>query len=124
MRLIKMLLIGAMWVAIVGCITTKTLVSKSARGSISGKVVDASSGQPLPGVNVILLDTDIGTSTDKDGVYFLPNIPVGIYDLEFGMIGWKTLVSTDVKVFVNDTTIVSIKLDEASAILRESSIEE
>lgn len=37
--------------------------------SVSGKVSDAESGKPLPGVNVIEVGTANGTSTDADGQY-------------------------------------------------------
>src|SRR5699024_11837401 len=37
--------------------------------SISGTVTDAQSGEPLPGVNVIVEGKNTGTSTDIDGEY-------------------------------------------------------
>lgn len=42
---------------------------------VSGTVTEASTGQPLPGVNVILKNTSIGTSTDFDGNFTLSNVP-------------------------------------------------
>lgn len=38
---------------------------------VSGTVVDAETGEPLPGVNIIVKDTNIGTSTDLNGEFVL-----------------------------------------------------
>ena len=44
--------------------------------SISGIVTEASSGQPLPGVNVIIKNTAKGASTDFDGKFTLDDVPL------------------------------------------------
>ncbi len=56
--------------------------------SISGRVTDMS-GTPLIGVNIILLDTDYGASTDEDGNYYLTDLQPGNYTIEFSSIGYK-----------------------------------
>ena len=40
-------------------------------GKIAGRVVDAATGDPLPGVNVVLDGTTQGTATDMDGEYVI-----------------------------------------------------
>ncbi|MEQ8927608.1 MAG: carboxypeptidase-like regulatory domain-containing protein [Fulvivirga sp.] len=42
--------------------------------TITGKVISAEDGSPLPGVNVVLKGTTIGTVTDIDGNYRLENV--------------------------------------------------
>ncbi len=56
---------------------------------ISGVVMERGN-LPLPGANVILKGTTIGTTTDFDGKYSL-SIPDGRGDLEFSYIGFKSL---------------------------------
>ncbi len=56
--------------------------------TISGKVTDES-GQPLPGVAVVVKGTTLGTATDADGKYTL-TLPEGNYTLVFSMLGMKT----------------------------------
>lgn len=58
------------------------------RHQVSGTVTDGSSGDPLPGVNVIVRGTTIGTSTNKDGKYSL-NVPSAQDTLVFSFIGFK-----------------------------------
>ncbi len=48
-----------------------------AQSTIRGTVTDAGSGQPIPGVNIIVKETTIGTATDFDGVYTLSNVNNG-----------------------------------------------
>ncbi|HDL59838.1 MAG TPA: carboxypeptidase-like regulatory domain-containing protein, partial [candidate division WOR-3 bacterium] len=40
-------------------------------GKITGRVIDKETGDPLPGANVVIVGTKIGTATDLDGYYFL-----------------------------------------------------
>ena len=50
-------------------------------GSISGKIVDARTNEPLPGVNVIVEGSIYGASTAADGHYTIQKLPPGIYTL-------------------------------------------
>src|SRR5699024_10584875 len=56
--------------------------------SISGTVTDAQSGEPLPGVNVIVEGTTTGTSTDIDGAYEL-NVSSLQDTLAFSFVGYQ-----------------------------------
>ncbi|MDX9881165.1 MAG: TonB-dependent receptor [Prolixibacteraceae bacterium] len=56
--------------------------------TISGRVTD-SSGQPLPGVSVVLKSTTTGTITDFDGKYILANVPADAV-LVFSFVGMKS----------------------------------
>jgi iron complex outermembrane receptor protein len=57
--------------------------------NVSGVVTDEASGQPLPGVNVIVKGTTNGVSTEFDGNYNLTNVSNGSV-VEFSFIGYKT----------------------------------
>jgi hypothetical protein len=56
---------------------------------ISGRVTNSETGEPLFNVNVFLANTTRGDATDKDGYYFIENIPPGAYDLVFSMMGFE-----------------------------------
>ena len=43
-------------------------------GKIAGKVTDKKTGEPLPGVNIIISGTTMGSATDIKGNYFIINI--------------------------------------------------
>ncbi|MCW0483111.1 TonB-dependent receptor [Gaoshiqia sediminis] len=55
--------------------------------NVSGKVTD-SSGQPLPGVTVVVKGTTAGTITDVDGNYNLSNVPSDAV-LQISFVGMK-----------------------------------
>ena len=63
----------------------------SAQMSVSGIVTDQKTGELLPGVNILVLGSKNGTSTDFDGKFVLQNVPKDA-KIEFSYIGYKTLV--------------------------------
>ncbi len=79
-------------------------------GKVAGRVTDDASRQPLPGVNVIIQGTDIGTATEADGSFSLANVPVGTYKVEFSMLGYQTVVVSGVSVTADKVTSVNAKL--------------
>ena len=56
--------------------------------NITGTVSDTS-GNPLIGVNVILIGEDIGAASDNAGKYIIHNINPGNYQIEFSSIGYQ-----------------------------------
>src|SRR5436189_188629 len=66
----------------------RELINSKADVNISGKISDEA-GQPLPGANVLVKGTTIGTTTDANGEYKLA-IPEGSNVLVFSFIGYKT----------------------------------
>jgi len=80
-------------------------------GKISGRVVDGSTGEPLPGCNILLEGTVLGAASDLDGNYYILNIPPGTYTLRFMMIGYGQLKVTDVEVMVDFTTTIDAELN-------------
>lgn len=61
---------------------------RSVPESVNGKVMDALTGDPLIGVNILVEGTSIGTVTDSDGEFIL-NIPDDATSLVVRYIGYK-----------------------------------
>lgn len=55
---------------------------------ISGKTVDAATGEEIAGVAVNLEDTGIWTTTDEKGRFILTDIAPGTYSLDFSCLGY------------------------------------
>ncbi|HZW54208.1 MAG TPA: carboxypeptidase regulatory-like domain-containing protein [Candidatus Elarobacter sp.] len=49
-------------------------------GTITGRVFDAATNQPIPGV-VVTVDTILNGTSGSDGTYRVTNIPLGTYTL-------------------------------------------
>lgn len=60
-----------------------------AQQQVSGTVRDAASGEPLPGVNVVVKGTTLGAATDLDGRYRLV-VPSLQDTLVFSFVGYET----------------------------------
>ena len=56
---------------------------------ITGRVTDNQTGDPLPGVNVVVTGTTLGTTTDIDGNYNI-EVPQGVKSLTFSFIGMES----------------------------------
>ncbi|MDZ7260658.1 MAG: TonB-dependent receptor, partial [candidate division KSB1 bacterium] len=77
-----------------------------------GKVTAAGTGEPLPGVNVVLEGTDRGAATDTEGDFVILGVKPGKYTLVVRMIGYEAQRIEEVSVSVNRTAIVNIRLQE------------
>ena len=94
-------------------ISLTNLVFAAPTGKIAGRVVDGVSGEPLPGVNVMLVGTSMGAATESDGQYFILNVPPGFHTLRFLFIGYQELVVEDVMVNIDRTTRFNASLNFA-----------
>jgi TonB-dependent starch-binding outer membrane protein SusC len=56
--------------------------------TVTGTVVDAGTGETMPGVNIVVMGTDTGTATDLDGNFSL-NVPSLQETLVFTFIGYQ-----------------------------------
>ena len=80
-------------------------------GKIMGVVSDKSTGEPLPGVNILIENTRMGASTDIDGYYVILNVPVSSFTLRANYIGYKDVVMEKVKVSVGITSEQNFQLE-------------
>jgi TonB-linked SusC/RagA family outer membrane protein len=90
-----------------------TMVAYGQNLNVTGTVIEASSGQPLPGVNVILKNTSKGASTDFDGNFTLNDVPVN----SVLVVSYLGFVTQEITV-VNDTPL-NIALQEDAQSLSE-----
>ncbi|MCZ6671330.1 MAG: TonB-dependent receptor, partial [Verrucomicrobia bacterium] len=79
-------------------------------GKISGKVVDAETGEGLPGANVVVVGTMSGAATDLNGRFVILNLAPGSYALKASMMGFRAQTVQNVSVNVDLTTKVSFSL--------------
>ena len=59
-------------------------------GKITGKVIDAKTGRPLAGANILVVGTHFGATTDASGHYVIRNLPPGKYVISVHFIGYRT----------------------------------
>jgi len=83
-------------------------------GKIAGKVTDSQSKEALIGVNVIVVGTTLGASTNIDGEYFILNVPPGTFELRASGVGYTAVAVNNVNVTADQTTRIAFTLGAQS----------
>jgi Carboxypeptidase regulatory-like domain len=90
------------------------LAQAVANAGVSGQVTDPS-GATVLGVTVKMTETEKGVpheaTTDSDGRYTIPNLPVGPYRLDATMTGFKSYTQTGIVLQVGDHPNIDVKLE-------------
>jgi len=89
------------------------IISLAQETTLKGKVID-DSGQPIPGVTIILKGTTQGTSTDFDGFYELSTSIGSESILVFSYVGLKTIEEK-----INGRTTINVTMEESAEALEE-----
>ena len=92
-----------------------TVLAKAENGSITGKVIDKSTKEALPGVNILIVGTNIGTSTNLNGEFIIDNLNAGIYAVQASFIGYNRITKTDV--IVNSARPADILFEMTTAVI-------
>ncbi|MDQ3290474.1 MAG: DUF5686 and carboxypeptidase regulatory-like domain-containing protein [Bacteroidota bacterium] len=82
---------------------------------IKGKITDASTNQALIGVSVYFPDSEVGTTTDFEGNYYIKTFK-NFTKVQFSYIGYKTVTRT---IIPGQITVINIKLTSDSKALNE-----
>src|ERR1035437_4284935 len=89
------------------------LVFAQNTGKIAGKVTDSKSGEPVPGVNVVIQGTYLGGATDSKGELIIVNVPPGDYNVGASFIGYSNTLTTNVKVSAGYTTKLDVQISQS-----------
>ncbi len=116
---VRLRFLVAMSAVLVLFLTVPGAVLAAANGSIAGKVVDAQSGDPLPGVNVIIEGTVMGAATDVDGAYRIASVPEGNYTVVASMIGYSKIRVENVKVATGAVALLNFSLNVETLVGQE-----
>ena len=103
----------SLWIvlAFLTCLAPDQVLAQTT-GKIAGRVIDAATGESLPGVNVVIAGTTRGSTTDLDGYYFILSIKPGTYTVRASFIGFATVAVEDVRVMISKTSRVDFALRE------------
>ncbi|MDR0605361.1 MAG: carboxypeptidase-like regulatory domain-containing protein [Bacteroidales bacterium] len=85
---------------------------------INGYVTDIDTKQPLKGVIVSVTDLNVNTESDSIGYWSLP-IPVGTYSVRFQLLGYESVIVSDVSVSAGKQRDLSVGMKESLTVLEE-----
>jgi Outer membrane receptor for ferrienterochelin and colicins len=95
------------------CLFNSLAFSQEVSAGITGRVTD-SSGAALVGASVMAKDNDRGTewptTTNEEGIYVFPRIPVGTYSLRVEAKGFKTAVQSGITLEVNQRARLDVSM--------------
>ncbi|HEX9740926.1 MAG TPA: TonB-dependent receptor, partial [Ignavibacteriaceae bacterium] len=106
-------------------ITASFNVTFPANGKITGKVTDAETGEVIPFANIVLthkindrgeeigFDIPLGASTNEEGIYFILNVPPGVYIIKASVVGYASVVQKGVVVSSDRTIEVNFELSSS-----------
>ncbi len=95
------------------------IVHAQSEGTVTGTVYDANTEEVLPGANIRLEGTNLGTTTDADGRFVLDNIPEGDGFIIVSFVGYQ---SEEIEVEVDDAKLeledydIEVDIDEIAEI--------
>ena len=91
-------------------------------GKITGIVTDSKTGEELVGVTVVVEGTSLGASSNLNGYYVILNLSPGAYVLKASMVGYATITVENVRVAIDQTTEIDLKMQETAITTHEVTI--
>jgi len=80
--------------------------------TIRGRITDKASGELLAFVNVGIMNTQMGSTTDENGQFVLKNVPIGRHTIYVSSIGYETAIIKEVLVGSAKEVYLQITLKE------------
>ncbi|MBN2274734.1 MAG: TonB-dependent receptor [Bacteroidales bacterium] len=83
--------------------------------TIRGRVIDKATQQPMPGANVIVLDTEPvkGAVTDTDGWFKLDDVALGRISLDISFMGYQNVTIRNLFLISGKEMILTVELEES-----------
>ena len=95
--------------AVAAFAATATGVASQQTGTVTGRIIDAATQQPLPGAQIVVVGTTLGTLTNQEGRFLIPNVPSGARQIRAVLLGYGQEVQ-DVNVPAGGTAVVDFEL--------------
>ncbi len=87
--------------------------------SVKGRVIDEVTKQGLAYVNVLIVGTTQGTTTDEQGYFELKNVPLGYQQLQASSVGYERKLTEETLITRKGVSSMVIEMKEDRALLNE-----
>ena len=98
------------------------MILKAQQGTIKGRIYDASNNQPVSFANIIIFESNIGSSSDLDGNFVFTGLQPGFMRLAVSAVGYETRVTEDFMVTNAKTFFIDIAMNPKEFELQEVTI--
>ena len=100
-------------------VITVTTIQAQDLGVVRGKIIDAQTRESLPFVNVLILGTSTGVTSNDNGEFVINNSPLGYMKLQASFIGYETIVSDDYLVTLEKSPYILFEMNVDNEQLEE-----
>ena len=115
LNVVKQASLSLLWLLLISFLIHAPLygavVHDGVDGRVQGRVIDSITGDPLPGANVFVKGSLIGSVTDIQGTYSILNVPEGDIILVVSFVGFKA-VETPINITAGVNVIPDIALEQ------------
>ncbi|HQI48603.1 MAG TPA: carboxypeptidase-like regulatory domain-containing protein, partial [bacterium] len=105
------------WISLL--LLVPALLYAGVTGKVAGIITDAQTGDPLPGANIQVAGTSLGAVSDMQGRYIILNVPPGVASVKISYVGYESQLVTNVRIMIDLTTALSVKLKPSAVQMRE-----
>lgn len=99
------------WLCFLVCCSS--VLAQSTNGKISGLILDPNGGV-IAGAEVLVINdmtgVKVGTASNGEGIYVVPNLAPGSYRLQVSKIGFKTLIKPDIALNVQGALSINFTI--------------
>lgn len=82
-------------------------------GLLKGKVVDKLTGEGIPFANLLLENTQIGTTTDFEGNFRIENIKPGVYTLICSVVGYERFIKPEITIGNSLPVTIQVEMNQS-----------
>ncbi len=61
-------------------------------GSIRGQIFNTATHEAIPGANIVILGSTLGSSADTNGNFIIQKIPAGSYEIRASAVGFEPVI--------------------------------
>ncbi len=105
----KTALLAVLTLTVAGALSVPQLTAQTPT-TVSGTIIDAVTGKPVPNVAITVLGSDFTTITGSDGTYTLTNVPPGLIKVKAQIIGFHPITTPYYNLKPGESERVNFKL--------------
>lgn len=113
MHKVRLFILLSIYMVFSFVLNNKLIAEEQKTGTISGNIVSSMTNQPLIGVAVRIIDSQLGTYSKEDGKFSIKNVPAGRISVQFRYVGYQKLVKSDIQIVPNKTQNITVSMTEA-----------
>lgn len=111
----------ALWIGLFWGLVFRSALAQNPSVTLTGRVLDAKTGEPIPFATVYLNNSSRGTNADQNGIYRLAGIPLGNQELVASSLGYLT-ARLPLRLADAHTRTADLKLEPSSQALADITV--